>query len=145
VALVQSLCTRDKLEVATGRYIAAQSTRQLSWLQVVLSSNATYTENLAVLDIAHNSSLNQSLKIDPRPHYCGHYHMRDVFGAHHHLHGQSIHYWRPNSPRCDQKQHHIHRFDRHNYRRSFRQPIQSLAYATPGTPRGLESASTGKA
>jgi hypothetical protein len=64
VALVQSLCTRDKLEVATGRYIAAQSTRQLSWLQVVLSSNATYTENLAVLDIAHNSSLNQSLKID---------------------------------------------------------------------------------
>jgi hypothetical protein len=101
VALVQSLCTRDKLEVATGRYIAAQSTRQLSWLQVVLSSNATYTENLAVLDIAHNSSLNQSLKIDPRPHYCGHYHMRDVFGAHHHLHGQSMHYWRPNSPRCD--------------------------------------------
>jgi hypothetical protein len=63
-ALAQSLCTRDRLEVATSRYIAAQSIGQLSWLQVVLSSNATYTENLATLDIAHNSTLNQSLKID---------------------------------------------------------------------------------
>jgi hypothetical protein len=64
VLAAQGLCTREKLDVATSRYIAAQSTGQLGWLQIVLSSNATYTENLAKVDIMHNSTLNQQLKID---------------------------------------------------------------------------------
>lgn len=62
-ALAQSVCMRNTLEAATSRYITAQSTGQLGWLQTVLSSKATYTENLAVVDI-HNSTLSQALKID---------------------------------------------------------------------------------
>jgi hypothetical protein len=61
--LAQSLCSRGALEVATSRYIAAQSTGQLGWLQTVLSPNATYTENLALVDI-NNSTLREPLKID---------------------------------------------------------------------------------
>jgi hypothetical protein len=59
----QSACTRQQLELATSRYIAAQSTGQLGWLQTVLSSNTIYTENLATVDIS-NSTLTQPLKID---------------------------------------------------------------------------------
>ncbi|KAE9369768.1 hypothetical protein N431DRAFT_443395 [Stipitochalara longipes BDJ] len=61
--LAQSLCVRGTLELATSRYIATQSTGQLGWLQTVLNPNATYTENLALVDI-NNSTLNQPLKID---------------------------------------------------------------------------------
>jgi hypothetical protein len=62
--LAQGACSRNKLEAATSRYIAAQSTGQLGWLQTVLSSNTTYTENLSPVDITHNSTLGQPLKID---------------------------------------------------------------------------------
>jgi hypothetical protein len=62
--LAQSACTRDKLEKSTSRYIAAQSTGELGWLQAVLNSNATYAENLAIVDITRNSTLSQALKID---------------------------------------------------------------------------------
>lgn len=61
--LTQSLCNRGSLETATSRYIAAQSTGELGWLKTVLDPNATYNENLVLLDI-NNSTLSQPLKID---------------------------------------------------------------------------------
>jgi hypothetical protein len=61
--LAQTLCNRGTLEIATSRYIAGQSTGQLGWLQIVLSPNATYTENLMPLEI-NNSTLSEPLKID---------------------------------------------------------------------------------
>ncbi|KAH8909271.1 hypothetical protein BR93DRAFT_877298 [Coniochaeta sp. PMI_546] len=56
-------CERDKLRAATDRYLVAQSTGNVRWLESALVPNATYWENLILTDIA-NSTLNKRLGID---------------------------------------------------------------------------------
>lgn len=56
-------CTREALKAATDRYLIAQSTGQLGWVQSALAANATYWENLVRLDPS-NSTLSQPLRID---------------------------------------------------------------------------------
>jgi hypothetical protein len=56
-------CDRETLKAVTDRYLIAQRTGQLGWLQSVLAPNATYWENLVKVDVA-NSTLSRSLRID---------------------------------------------------------------------------------
>ncbi|KAK3386165.1 hypothetical protein B0H63DRAFT_474291 [Podospora didyma] len=58
-----TVCDRETLRAATNRYLIAQSTGQVGWLQSALATNATYWENLVKLDIT-NSTLSQSLRVD---------------------------------------------------------------------------------
>jgi hypothetical protein len=60
---VQAMCTRPLLEEVTDRYISAQSTGQLAWLNNVLGPSVTYFENEVALDMK-NSTLHRALKID---------------------------------------------------------------------------------
>lgn len=56
-------CDRETLKAATHRYLIAQSTGNVGWLQSALAANATYWENLSLTDIA-NSTLNKPVRID---------------------------------------------------------------------------------
>ncbi|GAB1317841.1 hypothetical protein MFIFM68171_08051 [Madurella fahalii] len=59
-------CNRSLLREATDRYLAAQSTGNLTWLEPVLSTNASYVENgKIVADWTLNSTLTgQPVRID---------------------------------------------------------------------------------
>lgn len=56
-------CRREALQAGTDRYLIAQSTGQLGWLQSSLATNATYWENLVQVDPT-NSTLSRPLRID---------------------------------------------------------------------------------
>jgi len=56
-------CNQSVLKQTVDRYIAAQSTGQVEWLQKVLDSNATYLENGRTRDL-RNSTMVRPLKID---------------------------------------------------------------------------------
>jgi hypothetical protein len=61
----QATCNRSLLREAADRYLATQSTGSLTWLQPLLSENATYLENgAAVAGWATNSTLAAPLRID---------------------------------------------------------------------------------